>query len=41
MTFQPFYMGNDTTPMESSGYVKNNNWGVQLGFSVPLDGGMV
>ena len=41
MTFQPFYMGNDTTPMEPSGYVKNNNWGVQVSFSVPLDGGMV
>ena len=33
-------MGNDTTPMESSGYVKSNNWGAQVSFSVPLDGGM-
>ena len=41
MTFSPFYMGNDTVPMESDGYVKNNNWGAQLNFSVPLDGGMV
>ena len=41
MTFSPFYMGNDTTPMESDGYVKSNNWGAQVNFSVPLDGGMV
>ena len=34
-------MGNDTTPMESDGYVKSNNWGAQVNFSVPLDGGMV
>ena len=34
-------MGNDTTPMESSGYVKSNNWGAQISFSVPLDGGMI
>jgi len=33
-------MGNDTTPMEPSGYVKSNNWGAQVSFSVPLDGGM-
>ena len=40
MTFSPFYMGNDTVPMESDGYVKNNNWGAQLNFSIPLDGSM-
>ena len=41
MTFSPFYMGNDTVPMESDGYVKNNNWGAQLNFMIPLDGGMI
>ena len=41
LSFSPFYMGNDTTPMEPSGYVKGNNWGAQLSISVPLDGGMV
>ena len=41
MTFSPFYMGNDTIPYETSGYVRSNNWGAQLNFSVPLDGGMI
>ena len=41
MTFSPFYMGNDTVPYESEGYVKNNNWGAQLNFMIPLDGGMI
>lgn len=41
MTFSPFYMGNDTVPMESDGYVKNNNWGAQLNFSIPLNGSMI
>ena len=41
MQFSPFYMGNDTVPYESSGYVRSNNFGVQLNFSVPLDGGMI
>ena len=41
MQFSPFYMGNDTVPYESNGYVKSNNWGAQLNFSVPLDGSMV
>ena len=41
MTFSPFYMGNDTVPMDPGGYVKSNNWGAQVNFSVPLDGGMV
>ena len=35
------YMGNDTVPMDSSGYVRSNNFGMQLNFSVPLDGGMI
>lgn len=37
----PFYMGNDTVPMDSSGYVRNNNWGMQVSLSIPLDGSMV
>lgn len=41
MQFSPFYMGNDTVPYESNGYVKSNNWGAQVNFSVPLDGSMV
>ncbi len=41
MQLSPFYMGNDTTPMEPDGYVKSNNWGAQVSFSVPLDGGMI
>lgn len=41
MQFSPFYMGNDTVPYESNGYVKSNNWGAQINFSVPLDGSMV
>jgi len=40
MQFSPFYMGNDTIPYETSGYVRSNNWGAQLNFSVPLDGSM-
>jgi hypothetical protein len=38
MTVSPFYMGNDTLP---TGYTRNNNYGMQLNFSVPLDGGMI
>ncbi len=34
-------MGNDTVPSDSAGYVRSNNFGVQLNFSVPLDGGMI
>jgi hypothetical protein len=34
-------MGNDTVPRDSEGYVRSNNFGVQLNFSVPLDGGMI
>ena len=41
LTFSPFYMGNDTVPRDDEGYVKNNNWGAQLNFMSPLDGGMV
>ena len=37
MTFSPFYMGNDTI---SDTYTRNNNYGAQLNFSVPLDGSM-
>lgn len=37
MTLSPFYMGNDTTPYEHTGYVKSENWGVQLSLMVPLD----
>ena len=41
MQFSPFYMGNDTIPYENTGYVRSNNFGVQLNFSVPLDQGMI
>ena len=41
MTFSPFYMGNDTIPYEPDGYVRSNNFGAQLNFMVPLDGGMI
>lgn len=34
-------MGNDSIPHEYTGYVRSNNFGVQVNFSVPLDGGMV
>ena len=37
----PFYMGNDTIPYESEGYVRTNNFGMQVSLSVPLDGSMV
>ena len=37
----PFYMGNDTIPYENEGYVRTNNFGMQISFSVPLDGSMV
>jgi len=41
MQFSPFYMGNDTIPFDNTGYVRSNNYGVQLNFAVPLDGGMI
>ena len=34
-------MGNNTNPVDPEGFVINNNWGAQLNFMVPLDGGMV
>ena len=34
-------MGNDTVPYDPEGYVCSNNFGAQLNFSVPLDGGMI
>ena len=41
MQFSPFYMGNDTIPFDNTGYVRSNNYGVQLNFAVPLDGSMI
>ena len=41
MTVTPFYMGNEASPYNPEGYVISNNWGMQLGFMVPLDGGQV
>ena len=38
MTFQPFYMGGD---VHTDSYQRTSNFGLQIGFSVPLDGGMV
>ena len=38
MIFSPFYMGGDVMP---SSYTHTNNYGAQLNFSIPLDGGMV
>lgn len=38
MTFSPFYMGNDVLP---DSYTRTNNYGAQLNFSIPLDGGMI
>ena len=40
MQVSPFYMGSDTIPTDST-YTRTGNWGMQLNFSVPLDGGMV
>ena len=37
MTFSPFYMGNDTQPVDPEGYVISENWGFQINFMVPLD----
>ena len=34
----PFYLGNDTIPYDSESYVRSNNWGIQFGFAIPLDG---
>ena len=41
MTFSPFYMGNDTLPYDGHSYVRGQNFGAQLNFSIPLDGGMI
>ncbi len=44
MTFSPFYMGNHVKPgipVDFESYVKNENWGGQINFMVPLDGGIV
>lgn len=41
LQFSPFYMGNDTIPYQSTGYVRSNNFGAQVSISVPLDGSMV
>ena len=41
MQLSPYYMGNDTIPRESDGYVRSGNWGLQINFAVPLDGGMI
>ncbi len=41
MQLSPFYMGNDTIPHDSEGYTRGNNWGLQINFSIPLDGSMV
>ena len=40
MTFTPFVMGNNTSPYDYQSRTTTANWGLQLGFSVPLDGGM-
>jgi len=44
VTFSPFYMGNHTTPydehMDQQSYTVAENWGGQLNFMIPLDGGM-
>ena len=37
MTFSPFYMGNDTEPVDPDGYVISENWGFQVNFMIPLD----
>lgn len=40
MQLSPFYMGNDTIPRDSESYVRSGNWGMQINFAIPLDGGM-
>lgn len=37
MVFTPFYLGNESNPA----YTRNQNFGAQLSFSIPLDGRMV
>ena len=41
MQLSPFFMGNDTIPYDSTGYVRSGNWGAQISLSIPLDGGMI
>ena len=41
MQLSPFYMGNDTIPHDSTGYVRSNNFGMQINFAIPLDGSMI
>ena len=41
MQLSPFYMGNDTIPSDSEGYVRSNNFGMQINFAIPLDGSMI
>ena len=36
----PFLMGNNTSPYDYESRVTTANWGLQLNFAVPLDGGM-
>jgi len=40
MQVSPFYLGGDTIPQEGS-YTRTGNWGMQINFAIPLDGGMV
>jgi hypothetical protein len=40
MQVSPFYMGSDTIPHGGT-YTRSGNWGMQLNFAVPLDGGMI
>ncbi len=37
LTVSPFYMGNDSEPVDPEAYVINQNWGLQLNFMIPLD----
>ena len=48
VTFSPFYMGNHVEPYDieegnriQSSYTKNENWGGQLNFMIPLDGSLI
>ena len=34
-------LGNDSIPFQSDGYVRNNNYGLQVSVNIPLDGSMV
>jgi len=41
MSFTPFVMGANTSPYEPESRTTTANWGLQLNFAVPLDGGMI